>query len=189
MLNFILGILSSIVAVIILFFLRYNFGFIISFIFYKLYPNISGEYNYYAYNRRRALSEKEKNTEGSDHLYTKPGEKLSHQELLEWLKDKDKKPHIIIKLKQFAYKISGEVYCIQEDKIKHLEKINGKITPSRVLVLNSETIDGEHHNFGTYLLNLTNDLSIIRGTRSGLCVQCGDATSDYVLLEKNNSVF
>ena len=183
--SFILGVASSIVASIIIYSLRFNLGFIINLVFYRLYPNVSGEYRYYVYDRIRISKNEAKQDENKDGLIKKSGDKPTNQELLKWLKSKNNKPHILMKLKQFANKVSGEIYYIHKDSIKYVEKIYGKITPSRVLVLNSEAIDAEHHNFGTYLLNLTNDISIIKGTRSGLCIECGDATSDYILLEKN----
>ena len=185
LISFVLGIASSIVATIIIYLFRFNFGFIVNLFFFKIYPDISGDYNCYSYDVTAISKSEAKNCNPKDSLIKKSGDqKPANQELLKWLKSKKGKVHAIMRIKQFANMIKGEVFLIEGNKVKDFEKINGKITPNRVLVLNSEIKDEKHHNFGTYLLNLTNDLSIIKGTRSGLCMECGDATSDYVVLEK-----
>jgi len=185
-----MGVISSLVAAGLIYLFRYNLGFLLNLIFCKLYPNISGEYKYYIYknvviSESEAKKIKKQNKTKQNELLIEPGTKPNNKQLVAWLeKCKKNEQYTTMKLKQFANRISGEVYVSNKGAIKHIEKIYGKITPSRILVLNSENIDSEHHNFGTYLLNLTNDLNIIKGMRSGLCVNCGDATSDPIMLVK-----
>ncbi|MDD2813879.1 MAG: hypothetical protein PHF53_10765, partial [Bacteroidales bacterium] len=112
--------------------------------------------------------------------------KASNQELLEWLKSRAKNERIVkFRIKQFANRLKGEIYIINNGKIKITEKLKGRLTASRIMILTSETILENHHNFGTYLFNVTNNSKLIKGTRSALCIECGNATSGmYCLLEK-----
>lgn len=183
--NFTIGVLSSITAVILIYIFRYQIGPLINVLFFNIYPKISGEYKVYFYEYTDRVVDEELEDEIGESILSSD---VTNQQLLEWLKYRRKENNqnalLKIKLKQFINKVTGEIYSIEDGSVKIDESLKGRITPSRVLVLNSETLNDEHHNIGTYLLNLTNDSRIIRGTRSGLCISCGNATSDYLLLEK-----
>lgn len=190
--QFIIGVISSLTATVLIYLFRYQLGFLINFLFAKVYPNVSGEYRIYQYdysspNEDEYIPEDHEDTDDSqeDEKQTLSTDASDHQ-LLDWLKEleKDNEDIYKIELSQFANRVKGEVFSIVKGKRKILEKVQGRITPSRVLMLNSETEDEDHHNFGTYLLTIKNDTRILKGTNSALCISCGDATSGYMILEK-----
>jgi len=187
--SFLLGVLSSLVATGVLYLLRFNFS-LVNFLFSKIYPDVSGEYSYYKFTK--VLAEKKNSTgvkqlKKSGYVPMSLAKKESPEELLKILTNngKDVSP-ATLKLKQFANRISGELYWINKGSIETISKITGKIISGRVLVLNWESTEKEHLNYGTYLLPLGNDLTLIKGTGSGLCVSCGDATSDEIILKKKS---
>lgn len=189
--QFIIGVISSLTATVLMYLFRYQIGFLVNFLFSKVYPNVNGEYRIYQYefsssNEDEHLPEEDIDDELTENENQTLSNNASDRELLEWLKDLENENDEIykIELRQFANSVKGEVFSITNGKRKTLEKVQGRITPSRVLMLNSETKDKDHHNFGTYLLTIKNDTRILKGAKSGLCISCGDATSDYIILEK-----
>ncbi len=196
--HFIIGVLSSLTATTVIYLLRYQLGFLVNFLFTKVYPDVTGEYRIYEFEQAgsdwtdyaveddEVEEEEEQDTENEVLSDTLSG-KVSDRELLEWLKKHEQNnPEIIkLRLKQFANRVKGDVILSTNGKITELEKVQGRITPSRILILNSETKDEHHHNFGTYLLTIKNDARIMKGTKSGLCISCGDAFSSPMILEKD----
>ena len=189
--QFAIGVISSLTAAFLIYFFRYQIGFIINILFSKVYPNVNGEYRIYQYDyssskENKYVHEEESDGESGNQVSRTLSTDASDHQLLEWLKEAEKisDEYYKIRLKQFANRVKGEVFSITNGKQKTIEKVHGRITPSRVLLLNSETKDEVHHNFGTYLLTIKNDTRMLKGTNSNLCISCGDATSGYMLLEK-----
>src|SRR5690606_40608 len=115
---------------------------------------------------------------------THPLSNASNTDLIQYLKDTDEEPFMKATIKQFAYKLEGNITSIVKGQIVDSEKFKGRVTPSRVVLLNTETITPEHHNFGTYLLRLTPNNKIMKGSRNYLCTECGDVGNSYVMFEK-----
>ena len=90
----------------------------------------------------------------------------------------------VLKISQFGPKLWGTNTTYKKDKIVAVDKIKGKITPSRVLVFEFETISEEHHNFGTGTYLLGQDLAKMEGYMTCLCGNCGSATSHKSRLER-----
>jgi asparagine synthetase B (glutamine-hydrolysing) len=183
--SFFLGIVASLTSTVLLYYFRYAFGYLINLLFFKVYPKVEGEYTVYQYKYEKSKDNQNLNDEiiADDRKKLKPHAR--NQEIIEFLKQKERKSYLKLKISQFAYKITGEIYVLHQGEIKVKEKLVGRVTPSRVMILNSETKDKDHHNFGTYLLNITPDSNIIRGTRNVLCINCGNAIAVYIILEKN----
>lgn len=188
---FFLGIVTSIIASILFYVLRYELGFLINFIFFKLYPKISGEYDVYLFGMKRKYNNNAKSTEEEstqsedmDRSARLLNSQASDHELLAFLKKRKQGFFIKLKLKQFANRITGVLYVIKDGERTNIEKIKGQITASRVIILNSEAVQDDHHNFGTYLLTIKNDAHIIKGVRNYLCVSCGEASPDHIILER-----
>lgn len=192
--EYFIGVISSLTAALLIYVFRYQFGFILNFLFAKVYPNVAGEYRIFQYDFSPAKNDgetKEEELVVDGEIDLNKDYRLSinasDRELLNWLKDIEAVNDTVFKmeLKQFTNKIKGEVFQISKGRRKTIENVQGRITPSRIILLNSETKDENHHNFGTYLLTIKNDTRILKGTNSSLCISCGDATSDYIILEKD----
>nr|WP_320020900.1 hypothetical protein [uncultured Draconibacterium sp.] len=188
--NFLLGVVSSSVAALLIYVFRYYIGFILNFVFYKAYPNISGDYLMYSYEQTNEGEIEPSYSDEFDDYYDEDEiEPLysgaTNEGLLEYLKEySDSSAYVKMKIKQFAFKIKGEIITVKNGIIIEKEEFVGKILPSRIATVSTETTSEEHHNFGTYLLTLTNNNKIIKGIRTFLCVSCGDAASDNIILEK-----
>jgi hypothetical protein len=185
MLNFITGICSSILATIILYFFRYQIGGLLNIILFKIFPKVSGKYTMIPVSIEK--SEKDDNPEVIEK--TKDGFKFpistSPREMIEeYNKNSPNSKNRVLVLKQFANRLKGEIILPTKGGIKEIEKVTGKITPSRILLLFSESKDEDHHNFCTYLITLKNDKKYFQGCRSTLCLKCGNAYSHYLLFEK-----
>lgn len=184
--DFILGVVSSLVATFIIFIFRHQVGYLINILFFKVYPNLSGEYNVYVYNIE---SDNEIDYEDEDEEIDleQPVPSISNSSnsnLLQYLKETDAEPFMKATVKQFAYKLEGSITTIEKGQIIDNEKFKGRVTPSRVVLLNTETVTPEHHNFGTYLLRLTPNNKVMKGSRNYLCTECGDVGNSYVMFEK-----
>jgi len=90
----------------------------------------------------------------------------------------------ILRLSQFGPKIWGENNTFENDKIVATDKIKGRITPSRILVFEFETVTAEHHNFGSATFIVGQNISKMKGYLTCLCGNCGSATSHEVQLER-----
>ena len=84
----------------------------------------------------------------------------------------------------FAHTVRGELRTIENGNVVDREKLSGRITMSRIVILRTEGKDAEHHNFGTLLLKITSKTSILRGAQNFLCANCGNVGSSFVFLEK-----
>ncbi|MFZ5551617.1 MAG: hypothetical protein ACOZCO_00770 [Bacteroidota bacterium] len=187
--DFILGVLSSLVATLLIYLFRYQLGYIINLIFFKVYPNISGEYKVYIYewNNDSIEENNENNIESdypNDEQFVLPTTQSSNEDILNYLRKTDCEPFVKATINQFAYKIRGEITTVNKGQVIDIEKFKGRITPSRVVLLNTETVTPDHHNFGTYLLRLTPANNVIKGAKNYLCIECGDVGTSYVLFEK-----
>jgi hypothetical protein len=190
--QFVIGVISSLTATALAYLFRYQLGSLLNTIFFRVYPNVKGDYRIYIFEYSNEEQDEyipdeelEKIEGDSEQIHTLSTD-ASDRDLLDWLKEIHQNDDKIfkIKLEQFTNRVKGEVYSLENGKHKTIEKVVGRITPSRVLLLNSETKDDHHHNFGTYLLTIKNDTRILKGTNSGLCISCNDATSRDMILEK-----
>lgn len=192
---FVEGVASSLVASIIIYLFRFRIGFILNFLFSYVYPNVSGIYTIYEYaiikERSNDSSNNDQELSGdikkniikkNNNLKADAPKKI----ILEELKKNPQAYYIKLKIRQFTNRLEGKLSIIKGGDVIESEKVNGKITPSRIMVLTAESIDKSCHNFGTYLFKLENDQRIIAGTRSRLCIECGDAFTRYIIMEKDN---
>ena len=184
--EFLLGVVSSLVATFLIFIFRHQVGYLINILFFKVYPNLSGEYNVYVYDYASddELEFEDGEEEGVLVPPTHPMSNSSNSDLLQYLKETDVEPFMKATIKQFAYKLEGSITSIEKGQIIDNEKFKGRVTPSRVVLLNTETITPEHHNFGTYLLRLTPNNKVMKGSRNYLCTECGDVGNSFVMFEK-----
>lgn len=176
--TFILGVLSSILASILIYVLRYQFAFLVNMIFFMIYPKVSGKYNVYTFDKKKKTRKKQK-AEKEDFLRSDAGDEA----LLKFLK-KGEKNYDKMQIRQFAFSVTGEISTTKKGEVVNVEKFKGKVTPNGVLILNTELDDDGHHSYGTYLFTLNHNFNIIRGIRSFLCIGCGNADYKYILLEK-----
>ena len=181
----IIAVVSTFVATFLLFMFRYSIGPAIDFIFFRVYPKVRGEYNVYCFDRKITVPDEDyeyeidSNDEGSG-ISTSS----SNSELLEWLKENDHEPYMKATIKQFAYKLSGELFYVSKGHVQNKDAFYGRITASRIILLHSESRSEQHHNFGTYLLEMTSNNGYLKGSRSFLCIECGSVDHDYIFLEK-----
>jgi hypothetical protein len=188
--NFILGVVSSITATGILYGLRYQIAPFINFIFLRVYPKINGEYNVYPYDYVTNSDE-----DGGDEMIVGIEETQSEldspnardsQELAEYLKAA-KTDHSINRtatIKQFANRVWGEMRTLENGTVIETIHFKGVVKPSRVVILNSEDVTEGHHDFGTMLLNISQNSKHLNGCRTYLCAICSSAGSDNVIFEK-----
>lgn len=91
----------------------------------------------------------------------------SNNQLLEWLKENSYDGILMkAKIKQVGYKLHGSIYFVVKGNNEDKEAFYGRVTSSRVIILGSESKTEDHHNFGTYLLLLTQNSKHFKGTRS-----------------------
>src|SRR5690606_23384669 len=136
--EFILGVVSSIAATILIFIFRHQVGYLINIIFFKVYPDLSGEYNVYTYDLASddEIEIEESDEEGGEESITAPPthplSNASNTDLIQYLKDTDEEPFMKATIKQFAYKLEGNITSIVKGQIVDSEKFKGRVTPSRV---------------------------------------------------------
>lgn len=198
MTNFILGVLSSIVATGILYGFRYQIGPVINFIFFKVFPKVEGDYLVIPYDNSSDSDEESESYEyeaendetmvisQSSHETLEAPNGRNFSEVFSFLQKTDPDPSVIIqaKIKQFANKVWGEMITTQNGKQVEITKFKGVVKPSRVLILTSEDKTEGHHDFGTMLLNLSQDSRYLNGTRTYLCATCANAGGDHIIFEK-----
>jgi hypothetical protein len=149
LISFMFGVGASLTAAIIVFIFKSQFSNFASYLFFRIYPKVSGQYR-----------------------------------ILHLTKDVAQNQKDILKLSQFGPKLWGTNTTYEKDKIVAVDKIKGKITPSRVLVFEFETITEGHHNFGTGTYLLGQNLAKLEGYMTCLCGNCGSATSHKSRLER-----
>jgi hypothetical protein len=193
--SFFVGVASSMVATLLIYLARFQIGAITNSIFYRFFPVVSGEYNVYSYKmegKGKSSTEpvERKSEDKKPELVETNNEAInsfaSDDQILAFLKGRRQEAHAKLTLKQFANRLNGTFQVIKDGQVTTKEKLNGKITPSRTIVLNSESEDDSHHNFGTFLLNQRNKKTILKGLKNDLCISCGDAMPTYIILEKTS---
>ncbi len=204
MAEFLIGLAATLTGAIIAYIFRENIENIINSIFKNIYAKIEGEWEIHGYweekdgfldmdeedflemlNADEELSEEDKeeilNTKKEHDERVIPKE-ISDRELIQQLKQDDY--HTILKVKQVANKVSGEINTIIKGSVRRVQKVNGKITPSRIVIINTEDKSEGHHNFGTYLLKLNSTTDIMKGFETYLCSECEDTAYANVILNK-----
>ena len=154
MINFIVGILSSITAVLIIYLTRHQFGAALDFVFSRYFPKVSGKYLW---------TQSYKKQGGSDAY---PNQK------------------IYLYLKQIANSVKGycEVYSGEELKRKY--SVKGVISSTRILRITFECVTIAHHDFGVGLFKLNSEGDNFTGDTIALCVTCQRVATVSVDLKK-----
>lgn len=174
--DLLIGIIGGIVTSILIYSFRFYLSFIINTIFFRIYLNVSGEYKVLEFDFDNF-------DDGSDDEDDVPMLD-DHNAMVKWLKEGEEEPFYTVKLKQFAHRLYGEMTVIEEGRVTEVYKISGSITPTRVITLNTECKTKDHHNYGTFLLKVTQNSNIFRGGYDFLCIHCGNVGSTYVFLDK-----
>lgn len=156
--DFLIGVISSITATVIVFFGRYQIGFVLNLIFHRYFPNVSGRY-LWKFDRTK------KGGGGSD-AYPKQ--------------------KIYLHLQQVVGSLKGYADVFSGDDLKRTYVVKGSISPTRVLRITFESKTTDHHDFGVGLFKLDSDGKNFHGHTTVLCTICQDTTSSVVDLMKLN---
>ena len=168
---------------------RFNIWYILWFIFYKIYPNISGEYYVYIFKETwwDDLEPEIDYDEGSILYYINSINRTNSDTIktlenirLEFAPDMFYK----VKIHQFLNQIKWTTYIVNKWKITEDEKLSWEVKASRSLMLNYENLNEQHHNIWWYLLKITNSWDIIYWVQSFLCTDCGNPDFIYVYFKK-----
>lgn len=204
MTEFLIGLSATLVGALLTFIFRNNLENIINSIFKNIYAKIEGEWEVFGYfiegkddfldleedELLELLKENESSEEEISEILKEKEEyderkissSISDRELFDELREADY--HIKLTLTQVANKVTGEINHLVKGVSKRKQIIQGKITPSRIVILNSEDKSEGHHNFGTYLVKLNSDSTIMKGFETYLCSECEDTASSNVIMEK-----
>jgi len=144
-----LGVVSSILAAILIYIFKSSFRVVISSLFGHVYPNISGTY------------------------------KLEHLQ-----QSADEDIETIVTIKQFTNRVRGSIVEFDNGKIASNDKLNGAVSPTRVVKLQFESISPEHHEHGAMLLKLSPDGTRLTGHKIFLCAVCENTGEEKVDLFK-----
>ena len=118
-------------------------------------------------------------------LFLKVYPKVKGKYKIEFLENRvDKKQKDIITFHQFGNKIWGINETFENYKLVDQDKIKGKVTASRIVTFEFESISENHHNFGTGIFRISSTNVEMSGYITCLCVQCQDTTSIKVKLVK-----
>ena len=137
----IIGVISSILAAMIIYLARTQLRILVNFILSGVYPRIEGRYK----------------LEFDETLMAEPTEET------------------FFELQQLGPIIRGIGKTYKDNKITSEDIVRGKITATRVLIFNFETITEAHHNIGAGLFRLSATGSEMSGYLSYICVQCQGA--------------
>ncbi len=154
--NFLIGVLSSVSASVIIYLARFKIGLILNLIFHRYFPNVSGKY-LWIFDRKKEVRS------GSDAY---PNQK------------------IYLHLKQIVSSVKGHCEVFSGDELKRNYSVSGSISPTRVLRISFECKTENHHDFGVGLFKLDPDGKNLSGKTTVLCVTCEDTTSTAVDLKK-----
>jgi hypothetical protein len=90
----------------------------------------------------------------------------------------------IINIKQITNILNGSLKEYDDDKLNINAKISGSITASRIIKLNFESFDKEHHNHGTLLMKLSPNSKSMIGMMSFICDTCEKIWAEKIELKK-----
>ena len=147
--TFIFGVVSSLIASLLIYVFKNQLSNFLNVIFLKVYPKINGRFE--------ILLPKENNAENQK---------------------------IILFLNQFGGKVWGRIETYSDDKKVSIDKVVGKVTPSRILIFEYESSPDEHHDFGTGLFHISSDNKKMSGYMSFLCANCQNTGSMKVVIKK-----
>jgi len=148
--NFLLGVLSSIVAVVVIYIIKSYFYDIIDLVFFKVYPNIKGTWKIIHLNNNNSegMCRDSTNTTNYDDM-------------------KD-----IMTIKQIGSHVSAINKTYQGDKLLFEDKIKGSVTPSRLFMFTYECKTVEHHNIGSAFVRISNMKNEMHGYLTTICGEC-----------------
>jgi hypothetical protein len=147
--EFILGVVSSLVASLLVVVFKNQLSNLLNVIFLKVYPKIGGRFEI----------------------------------LLPEINNAEKQRHILI-LNQFGGKIWGRIETYSDNKKVSVDKVAGKVTPSRIFIFEFESPPADHHDFGTGLFHISSDNKKMSGYLSSLCANCQNAHSMETTIKK-----
>lgn len=199
MLQFSLGVLSSVVATILIYIFRFNIGILINWIFRRYFAEVSGDYIVHSYSYEFFEGYSFEDEETGQLLVTLDDPKNEGEDQTLLLPNRGDFPGLInlnnlhkgtdtwyskASIKQFANRISGTIITWDEGKETQRMTFNGKISPSRIVTLSSEEITDRHHNFGTMLLKISSRGDYLHGRWNALCADCQEIGSSDIIFER-----
>lgn len=200
-----IGIIGSIVASILTYLFKENIQSVLYLIFRNIFPKVGGKWRVYHYSHhsddslfdldevelKEFLTEQGESPEKIEEMLSLKTEyddskiptELTNKELIEELKEPDF--YMEADLKQIANKVKGVINAYHDGKLIRTEEVNGRITPTRVMILLTEDKTEGHHNFGTILVKLSPDSEYMKGYETFLCTSCEDTSYHNVIMAKN----
>ena len=149
-----IGVLSSMVAAGLLYFGRFQLGFLLNAVFRNYFPNVSGKY-----------------------LLTDDAEKRG-------ARSPDPHQKAYVTLEQTANLIRGRSEVYSGDELTAKIYIQGDVSPSRIIRFKYESESKDHHHFGVGLFKISHDGKTLRGHSTVLCASCEDTTTVVEVLKK-----
>lgn len=151
---FIIGVLSSVSATVLIYLARFQIGILLNLVFHRFFPNVAGKYVWSNIH----------DEDGGVDAY--PNQK------------------IYLHLKQVANMIKGRCEVFSGEELKKKYSVKGTISQTRILRLAFECERTEHHDFGVGLFRLDSEGTFFKGYTSSLCVMCQATTTCRTCLRK-----